>query len=48
MVREREAAGRGPYLWANDPGRVNLYNGADLPASPFRTDDWKMVTAGKK
>jgi hypothetical protein len=26
---------------------VNLYNSDDLPASPFRTDDWKMVTAGK-
>ena len=35
------------YGWANDPA-VSLYNGADLPASPFRTDDWPMVTAGKK
>jgi hypothetical protein len=28
------------YSWANDP-HGNLYNGAGLPASPFRTDDWK-------
>jgi sialate O-acetylesterase len=23
----------------------NLFNGAGLPASPFRTDDWKLMTA---
>jgi hypothetical protein len=27
------------YAWANDPDG-NLFNGAGLPASPFRTDDW--------
>jgi sialate O-acetylesterase len=27
------------YAWENDPA-CNLYNGAGLPASPFRTDDW--------
>jgi sialate O-acetylesterase len=27
------------YAWANNPD-CNLYNGANLPASPFRTDDW--------
>lgn len=27
------------YGWANDPP-VSLENGAGLPASPFRTDDW--------
>ena len=27
------------YAWANNP-ICNLYNGADLPASPFRTDSW--------
>jgi sialate O-acetylesterase len=35
------------YAWADTPD-VNLYNGADLPASPFRTDDWKLITAGVK
>ena len=28
------------YAWQDDPD-CNLYNGAGLPASPFRTDDWK-------
>lgn len=27
------------YAWADNPG-VNLYNQDDLPAAPFRTDDW--------
>lgn len=27
------------YAWENFPS-CNLYNGAGLPASPFRTDDW--------
>ena len=27
------------YAWENYPV-CNLYNGAGLPASPFRTDDW--------
>ncbi len=27
------------YAWENNPS-CNLYNGAGLPASPFRTDDW--------
>lgn len=31
------------YGWSNNPD-CNLYNSADLPASPFRTDDWKGVT----
>ena len=35
------------YAWANNP-ECNLYNKADLPASPFRTDDWPGVTFGKK
>jgi sialate O-acetylesterase len=34
------------YAWANNP-ICNLYNGADLPASPFRTDDWPGVTFNK-
>lgn len=28
------------YAWADNP-ECNLYNSADLPASPFRTDDWR-------
>jgi len=35
------------YAWADNPV-TNLYNGANLPASPFRTDDWQGVTAGRK
>jgi sialate O-acetylesterase len=27
------------YAWADNPV-CNLYNGAELPASPFRTDCW--------
>lgn len=30
------------YGWANFP-ICNLYNGAGLPASPFKTDDWQGV-----
>jgi sialate O-acetylesterase len=30
------------YAWANNP-LCNLYNGANLPASPFRTDDWDNI-----
>lgn len=32
------------YGWANNPEDVNLYNQEGLPASPFRTDDWKGIT----
>lgn len=32
------------YGWASYP-EVNLYNKDGLPASPFRTDNWPMVTA---
>ena len=35
------------YAWADNPV-CNLYNQAGLPASPFRTDTWPGVTAGKK
>lgn len=31
------------YAWAADPV-CNLGNGAGLPASPFRTDDWEPAT----
>lgn len=36
------------YGWASDP-LCNLYNKAGLPASPFRTDSWRVITQhGKK
>lgn len=35
------------YGWANFPV-VNLFNQAGLPASPFRTDNFPMLTAGKQ
>lgn len=31
------------YAWADNP-EANLYNGENLPASPFRTDDWEGIT----
>ncbi len=34
------------YAWAKYP-TVNLYNKEGLPANPFRTDDWEMVTKPK-
>ncbi len=35
------------YAWSNNP-ECNLYNKADLPAIPFRTDDWAGMTTGAK
>ena len=35
------------YGWTDAP-EVNLYNGEGLPAVPFRTDDWPMVTKGRR
>lgn len=32
------------YAWADNPGALNLYNSVHLPASPFRTDSWKVST----
>lgn len=34
------------YAWQSNP-RVTLYNGAGLPAVPFRSDDWPGVTDGR-
>ena len=34
------------YGWADSP-ICNLYNGAGLPASPFRTDDWESPSVKK-
>ena len=35
------------YAFTGMP-KVNLQNGAGLPAYPFRTDDWPGVTADKR
>jgi sialate O-acetylesterase len=35
------------FAWAANPV-CNLFNGADLPASPFRTDDWQGITYNRK
>ena len=32
------------YAWADNPDDANLYNKEGLPASPFRSDDWKGLT----
>ena len=34
------------YAWAANPAGCNLYNKSGLPASPFRSDDWPVVTQG--
>jgi len=35
------------YGWADYPV-VNLFNKQGLPATPFRTDDWEMLTSPKR
>ena len=30
------------YAWDINPDGCNLFNAVGLPASPFRTDDWKL------
>jgi sialate O-acetylesterase len=35
------------YAWADNPGKLDLYNTEGLPALPFRTDNWPFSTAGK-
>ncbi len=36
------------YAWADDALEANLFNKNGFPASSFRTDDWKGVTADAK
>lgn len=36
------------YAWMDDASEVNLINKEGLPASPFRTDDWTLLTDGVK
>jgi len=35
------------YAWADNP-EASLYNKENLPASPFRTDNWPLTTAARK
>ena len=35
------------YAWADNP-TCNLYNGSDLPAGTFRTDDFPLLSGGPK
>lgn len=35
------------YDWQSDPA-ATLFNGAGLPAGPFRTDDWPLVTQDQR
>ena len=35
------------YAWADNP-ECNLINATGLPASPFRTDDWRQVNFAPK
>lgn len=36
------------YGWADDDTEINLYNKEKFPASPFRTDNWELITASEK
>jgi sialate O-acetylesterase len=36
------------FGWMDDAGEDNLFNKEGFPASPFRTDDWKEITADNK
>lgn len=36
------------YAWADDASQANLFNKDGFPAAPFRTDNWKSITEGKK
>ncbi|RYY59827.1 MAG: hypothetical protein EOO05_12025 [Chitinophagaceae bacterium] len=36
------------YGWADDAGEDNLFNKENLPAAPFRTDNWKGITESVK
>jgi len=36
------------FAWADNPEDANLFNTEGFPASPFRTDSWKGITADAK
>lgn len=35
------------YAWADNPDDLNLYNFENLPAFPFRTDNWAVLSTGR-
>ncbi|MHC0439357.1 sialate O-acetylesterase [Flavobacterium sp. 3-210] len=35
------------YGWADDDTQINLFNKEKFPASPFRTDNWEMISANE-
>lgn len=35
------------YGWADDDTEINLFNKEKFPASPFRTDNWEMITTNE-
>ncbi|MGL2999975.1 sialate O-acetylesterase [Flavobacterium sp. RSSB_23] len=36
------------YGWADDDTEINLFNKEKFPASPFRTDNWELITVNEK
>jgi sialate O-acetylesterase len=36
------------YAWTDAPLEANLFNVEGFPVSPFRSDNWKGITEGKK
>jgi sialate O-acetylesterase len=36
------------YGWFDNPQESNLFNREGLPASPFRTDNWPLLTSGAR
>jgi sialate O-acetylesterase len=36
------------FAWEDNPEDANLFNKEGFPACPFRTDDWKGITAEVK
>jgi sialate O-acetylesterase len=36
------------FGWVDNPSSSNLVDGQGLPASPFRSDDWPLTTAGRR
>ncbi|WPO79879.1 sialate O-acetylesterase [Flavobacterium sp. KACC 22761] len=35
------------YGWADDDSQINLFNKEKFPASPFRTDNWELISANE-